>query len=299
MPINEVQIEKGSLENLVAEEFKLENPVKEFIRKFMKKKSAVVSLVFVLVLLGLALLQPTTHSITATDYNNILVGPSADHWFGTDEYGRDVFSRIVTGARMSLSVAISAVSIGAAIGTVLGIIAGYYGGILESLIMRFCDILFSFPGILLAIGIVAIIGPGLGNVVIALAISGIPNFTRIIRSSTLSLKEQLYIEAGRSIGVSDFRLLFRHILPGTLPSFIVSYTMRIGTAIISASSLSFLGFGASPKNPDWGAMLSTGRDYIGVASHMILFPGLMIFLTVLAFNILGDGLRDTLDPKLD
>nr|WP_312576060.1 ABC transporter permease subunit [Sedimentibacter sp.] len=281
------------------EYFKIESPFQEFSRKFLKKKAAIISLVFLVFLLILAVFQPTPYDISAIDYNNILSEPDSAHLFGTDEYGRDILSRIITGTRISLSVAITAVTIGAIIGSILGIIAGYYGGLLESLIMRSCDILFSFPGLLLAIGIVAIIGPGLTNVVIAISIYGIPTFTRIIRSSTLSIKELLYIEASRSIGVSDMRLLFKHIFPGTLPSLIVSYTMRMGTAIISAASLSFLGFGASPKNPDWGAMLSTGRDYIGVAPHMLFYPGLMIFLTVLAFNLLGDGLRDTLDPKLD
>ncbi|MBP1924844.1 glutathione transport system permease protein [Sedimentibacter acidaminivorans] len=281
------------------EDFKIESPFREFSRKFLKKKSAVISLAFLVFLLILVVFQPTPYDISAIDYDNILCEPNSDHLFGTDEYGRDVLSRIITGTRISLSVAIIAVTIGAIIGSILGIIAGYYGGLLESLIMRSCDVLFSFPGLLLAIGIVAIIGPGLTNVVIAISIYGIPTFTRIIRSSTLSIKELLYIEASKSIGVSDMRLLFKHIFPGTLPSLIVSYTMRMGTAIISAASLSFLGFGASPKNPDWGAMLSTGRDYIGVAPHMLFYPGLMIFLTVLAFNLLGDGLRDTLDPKLD
>lgn len=287
------------MEEVKHDDFKIENPFKEFSRKFLKKWSAVVALVFIIFLIVLAIFQPTPYDIAATDYDNLLSPPTSDHWFGTDEYGRDMFSRIVTGTRLSLSVAVISVTIGAIIGSVLGIIAGYYGGIVGSLIMRFCDILFSFPGLLLAIGIVAIIGPGLTNVIIAISIYGIPTFTRIIRSSTLSIKELLYIEASRSIGVSDTRLLFVHVFPGTLPSLIVAYTMRMGTAIISAASLSFLGFGASPTNPDWGAMLSTGRDYIGVSPHMLFYPGLMIFLTVLAFNLLGDGLRDTLDPKLD
>ena len=277
----------------------IESPFKEFFRKFRKKKVAVVSLVFIVFLILISIFQPTPFDIDTTDYDNLLSEPDSIHLFGTDEYGRDILSRIIVGTRLSLSIAVTSVTIGAVIGTILGILAGYYGGILDNLIMRACDILFSFPGLLLAIGIVAIIGPGVLNIVIAISIYGIPTFTRIIRSSTLSIKELPYIEASRSVGVSDSRMLFRHVFPGTLPSLIVAYTMRVGTAIISASSLSFLGFGASATDPDWGAMLSTGRDYIGVASHMLLYPGLMIFLTVLAFNLLGDGLRDTLDPKLD
>lgn len=285
--------------NIQEEKFEIEHPLKELTRKFIKKKAAVVSLIFLLILVVIAIVRPTPYDISIPDYDNILSPPTSTHWFGTDEYGRDIFSRMIHGTRLSLSVAIVGVTVGAVIGTVLGIIAGYYRGAAEKIIMRISDVLLSFPGLLLAIGIVAIIGPGLINVVISIAISGIPNFTRIIRSNTLAIKELLYIEASRSIGVSDSRLLFKHIFPGTIPSLIVSYTMRLGTAIISAASLSFLGFGASTKNPDWGAMLSSGRDYIGLSPHMILYPGLAIFFTVLAFNLLGDGLRDTLDPKLD
>lgn len=281
------------------EEFVIENPLVELSRKFLKKKPAVVSLIFILILVLIAIFRPTPYDISKPNYENVLSPSTKDHILGTDEYGRDIFSRMIHGTRLSLSVAVVGVSAGAIIGTVLGLVAGYYRGWPEKIIMRIADVLLSFPGLLLAIGIVAIIGPGLVNVVISIAVSGIPNFTRIIRSNTLAIKELLYIEASKSIGVSDRRLLFKHIFPGTLPPLIVSYTMRLGTAIISAASLSFLGFGASSKNPDWGAMLSSGRDYIGLAPHMILYPGLAIFFTVLAFNILGDGLRDTLDPKLD
>lgn len=271
----------------------------EFLENFFKRKVAVISFLFIILMIGIAIFQPSTYDINHADYENLLSSPSKSHWFGTDEYGRDLFSRVIAGTRLSLAVSLSAVSIGAVIGCVLGLVAGYYGGKVESIIMRSCDVMFSFPGLLLAIGIVAIIGPGLINVVISIAIYGIPSFTRIVRSSTISLKKQLYIEACKSIGVSDMRILFVHIFPGTLPALIVTLTMRIGTAIISAASLSFLGFGANPTTPDWGAMLSTGRDYIGIAPHMLFYPGIMIFLTVLAFNLLGDGLRDTLDPKLN
>lgn len=280
-------------------EKKIKTPFREFIDNFLKRKVAVVSFLFILLMVGIAIFQPSTYDINHADYENLLAAPSKAHWFGTDEYGRDLFSRVIAGTRLSLAVSLSAVTIGAVIGCILGLVAGYYGGKVESIIMRSCDVMFSFPGLLLAIGIVAIIGPGLINVVISIAIYGIPSFTRIIRSATITLKKQLYIEACKSIGVSDMRILFIHIFPGTLPALIVTLTMRIGTAIISAASLSFLGFGANPITPDWGAMLSTGRDYIGIAPHMLFYPGVMIFLTVLAFNLLGDGLRDTLDPKLN
>lgn len=277
----------------------IKHPFIEFVEKFYKRKIAVISLGFICLLFVIAIFQPMTHDINHADYENLLAAPSLDHWFGTDEYGRDLFSRVVAGTRLSLFVSLTSVSIGAIIGSILGLVAGYYGGKIENIIMRSCDVMFSFPGLLLAIGIVAIIGPGLINVIIAIAIYGIPSFTRIIRSSTITLKKQLYVEACKSIGVSDRRILFLHIFPGTFSALIVTLTMRIGTAIISAASLSFLGFGASPTKPDWGAMLSTGRDYIGFAPHMLFYPGLMIFLTVLAFNLLGDGLRDALDPKLN
>ena len=281
------------------EQNKIKKPFHEFLKNFYKRKIAVISLIFIILLLLVAVFQPVPHDINFADYENLLAEPNSTHWFGTDEYGRDMFSRIIAGTRLSLFVSLTSVFIGAFIGCIFGLVAGYYGGKIESLIMRSCDVMFSFPGLLLAIGIVAIIGPGLINVIIAIAIYGIPSFTRIVRSATISLKKQLYIEASRSIGISDTRILFVHIFPGTLPALIVTLTMRIGTAIISAASLSFLGFGASPTKPDWGAMLSTGRDYIGLAPHMLFYPGLMIFLTVLAFNLLGDGLRDTLDPKLN
>lgn len=278
---------------------KIKKPYKEFVKNFTRRKIAILSLLFIVVLILIGIFQPVTIDPDFADYDNLLAPPSPTHWFGTDEYGRDLFNRIIVGTRLSLGVSLSSVFIGAFIGTLLGLIAGFYGGKIESIIMRSCDVLFSFPGLLLAIGIVAIIGPGIINVVVAISIYGIPSFTRIVRSSTLSLKKLLYIEASKSIGVSSFRILFIHIFPGTFPTLIVTLTMRIGTAIISAASLSFLGFGASPTKPDWGAMLSTGRDYIGLAPHMLFYPGLMIFLTVLAFNLLGDGLRDTLDPKLN
>jgi glutathione transport system permease protein len=188
--------------------------------------------------------------------------------------------------------------VGTALGILFGLIAGFYGGWIDSLIMRCCDILFSFPDILLAIAIVAILGPGMINVIIAVAVFTVPSFARIIRSATISVKESLYVEVARSIGCKNWRILWVHIFPGTIQSMIVNFTMRVGTAILAASSLSFLGFGANVTEPDWGAMLSQGRNYLNTAPHIVLFPGILIFLTVLAFNLLGDGLRDTLDPKM-
>ncbi len=296
-------IKNDILENNFTVEEVLPKPksrVKEFIKNFMKRKTAVVAFVFIMLLALVAILAPfiVPYDPAAADYNNLLQAPSATHWWGTDEFGRDVFSRLMVGARLSLSVALSAVGIGATIGIVLGLFAGFYGGWIEAVVMRGSDILFSFPDILLAIAIVAIIGPGVINVVIAVVVFTVPSFARIMRSATLTVKEALYVEVAQSLGCNNRRILWVHIFPGTIQSMIVNFTMRIGTAILAAASLSFLGFGANVTEPDWGAMLSQGRNYLNTAPHIVLFPGILIFLTVLAFNLLGDGLRDTLDPKM-
>lgn len=272
----------------------------DFVRKFKKQKTAIFALCILLILVLIAIFcyKIVPYGINEADYSSILEGPSAAHWFGTDEFGRDLFSRILCGTRISLTVGLLAVTVGAVSGTVLGLIAGYYGGIAESLIMRFCDVLFAFPGIILAIAIIAILGSGMSNVVIAVAVFSMPTFCRLVRSSVLATKESVYVQAERSLGANDSRILFRHILPAALPNIIVQYTMSIGNSIMTASSLSFLGMGAQAPTPEWGLILSTGRNYIVNAVHMTLFPGLAIFITVLCFNLLGDGLRDALDPKL-
>lgn len=273
---------------------------KVVMKRLFRRKTAVFGLVVILLLVFISIFGQwvAPHDFEAYDYMNTLQGPSADHWFGTDHYGRDIFSRILVGTRLTLGVALSSVIVGAAIGAVLGLLAGYYGHWLDSLIMRGADVLFAFPDILLAIAIVAILGSGIVNVWIAVMVFTVPSFARMVRSATLSVKSSLYVEAAQSIGSNDRRLLFRHIMPGTMQTFIVNFTMRIGSAIMAASSLSFLGFGADVTDPEWGAMLSQGRTYMDIAPHMVLFPGLVIFLTVLAFNLLGDGLRDALDPKI-
>lgn len=273
---------------------------KDFLRKFKKQKTAIAALIviFILVLIAIFSYQIVPYGINEADYSSILQGPSGAHWFGTDEFGRDLFSRILCGTRISLTVGVLAVTAGAVSGTVLGLIAGYYGGIAESLIMRFCDVLFAFPGIILAIAIIAILGSGMSNVVIAVAVFSMPTFCRLVRSTVLATKESVYVQAERSLGATDSRILFKHILPAALPNVIVQYTMSIGNSIMTASSLSFLGMGAQAPTPEWGLILSTGRNYIVNAVHMTFFPGLAIFITVLSFNLLGDGLRDALDPKL-
>ena len=299
---NEQQQNTAFESNYIDENIKADqsSKAKAFVKKFMKRKTAVIGLVIIVLLVIIAIIGPSIapYQYDAYDYANALQGPSAEHIFGTDHYGRDIFSRMLVGSRLTLGVSLSAVIVGAALGTVLGLLAGYYGGIIETLVMRGSDVLFSFPDILLAIAIVAILGPGIINVLIAVMVFTIPSFARIMRSATLAVKGSLYVEVAQSLGCKDGRLLFVHIFPGTIQSLIVNFTMRIGSAIMAAASLSFLGFGANVTEPEWGAMLSQGRNYIGIASHMVYFPGLVIFVTVLAFNLFGDGLRDALDPKL-
>ncbi|SOZ53289.1 putative dipeptide ABC transporter, membrane component [Cupriavidus taiwanensis] len=277
-------------------------PWTKFWRKFRKQHLALGAGAFVLVLVLVAILAP--HIVPYDpenffDYDALNAGPSAAHWMGVDSLGRDIFSRILAGTRISLAAGFLSVIIGAVIGTVLGLLAGYYEGWWDRIVMRISDVLFAFPGILLAIGIVAILGNGMTNVIFAVAIFSIPAFARLVRGNTLMLKRLTYVEAARSIGASDWTILARHILPGTVSSIVVYFSMRIGTSIITAASLSFLGLGAQPPTPEWGAMLNEARADMVTAPHVAIFPSLAIFLTVLAFNLLGDGLRDALDPKID
>lgn len=273
---------------------------RDFFRKFCKQRMPLVAACFIILLVLVALFGPflTPYNPDEPNYDALMTGPSSAHWAGTDEYGRDILSRLIDGTRLTLAVSLSAVLIAAVLGTILGLLSGYYGGWLDRIIMRGSDVLFSFPDLLLAIGIVAILGPGLSNVVIAVAVFGTPSFARIIRSVTLSSKETLFVEAARSMGAKNNRIIWRHIFPETMSSIIVNVSMRIGGAILAAASLSFLGMGAKTTEPDWGAMLSMGRDYLSIAPHIVYFPGIAIFLTVLAFNLVGDGLRDALDPKM-
>ncbi|MFC7395427.1 nickel transporter permease [Scopulibacillus cellulosilyticus] len=298
--MSQIEITPQANPNKTAAKVKVHSPLYDFWRKFRKQKLALVAGVFVILLILVAIFGPiiAPYKPTAFDYSSVLEGPSAKHWAGTDAYGRDIFSRIIVGTRISLFVGFISVFIGAAGGTILGLISGFYGKWIDSLIMRICDILFAFPGIILAIGIIAILGPGLGNVIIAVSVFSIPSFARIVRSTTLSVKTTLYVEATRSMGAKSRRLIWKHIFPGTLSSIIVYFTMRIGNAILTAASLSFLGLGAQPPSPEWGAMLSDGRDYLSTAPQVAIFPGIAIFITVLVFNLLGDGLRDALDPKI-
>lgn len=278
----------------------IRSPLSEFWRRFRRRRVAIAAGIVLLLIVLTALLAPwvAPYDPSAPDYQNVLAGPSWAHLFGTDAYGRDLLSRIIWGGRISLWVGFISVAIGGAVGVILGLISGYLGGWIDSIIMRLCDVLLAFPGILLAIGIVAVLGPGVTNVIYAVAVFSVPVFARLVRGSTLGLKQTVYVQASRSVGVRPVPLVLRHILPGTLPGVIVYVSLRIGTAILTAAALSFIGLGAQPPSPEWGAMLADGRSYLGVADQVTIFPGLAILITVLAFNLLGDGLRDALDQRL-
>ena len=278
----------------------IRSPAREFWRRFRRQHVAMVSLVVIIVLVGAAFLAPwiAPFDQATPDYDALLEGPSLAHWAGTDSYGRDILSRMIWGGQVSLTVGFLSVVLGCVVGVALGIVSGFFGGWLDGLIMRIIDVMLAFPGILPAIAVVAILGPGNVNVIYAIALSAVPVFARLVRGTTLALKETLYVQASRSIGVSRAKLMLRHILPGTLPAVIVYASLRMGTSILTAAALSFIGLGAQPPSPEWGAMLSDGRSYLGIADHITIFPGLAILITVLAFNLLGDGLRDALDPKL-
>ena len=224
--------------------------------------------------------------------------PSKDHLFGTDEFGRDILSRIIHGSRISLQVGLIAVGISVIFGGFFGAVAGYYGGRIDNIIMRGMDILLSIPSILLAIAIAASLGPGLYNMMVAVGISTTPQYARIIRGSVLSLRGQEFVEAAKAVGSSDTRIIMKHILPNCLAPIIVQSTLGVASAILTAAGLSFIGLGIQPPTPEWGAMLSGGREYIRDYAYMTIFPGLAIMITILALNFLGDGLRDVLDPKL-
>lgn len=287
-----------------ASQTKQANPLiqswKNLYRKLRKNKAAMVGGFLIVFFIVVSIVGPyfTPYEPNAQDVVNKLQPPSADHWFGTDHHGRDIFSRIIHGMSLTLYVGFSSVILGATVGIVLGILAGYYGGRTDSIIMRVMDVLLAFPGILLALAIVSVLGGSTRNVIIAVAVFSIPVFARIVRGSTLETRKLEYVDAVRALGASDFRIIFKHILPNVSSPIIVQATLNIATAVLTASGLSFLGLGAPPPTPEWGAMLSDGRNYLYNAPHVAFFPGVMIVAVVLAFNVLGDGLRDALDPKL-
>ncbi|MEK4026118.1 nickel transporter permease [Sporosarcina sp. FSL W7-1283] len=279
---------------------KTTGPWREAWIGFRKSKVAVVGAAIVLFFILLALFGPlvTKEGINEQLMADRLQPPSSEYWFGTDDFGRDIFSRIIHGARISLSVGFFSVVGSIVVGSILGIVAGYYGRWIDTIISRIFDIMLAFPSILLAIAIVSVLGPSLRNALIAIAIINIPNFGRLIRSKVLSIKEDEYITAAKAIGMKDLRILFSHILPNSMAPVIVQGTLAIATAILEAAALGFLGLGAEAPYPEWGKMLADSKDYLQNAPWTMIFPGLAIMLTVLGFNLMGDGLRDALDPKM-
>jgi len=270
------------------------------MRDLLRNRSATLGLALIALIVIVALIGPAL-----APYNPLipspldrLKGPSSAHFFGTDSLGRDILSRVIFGSRISLAIGLISVTISLVPGTLLGLLAGYFGGKLDSLIMRLMDVLLAFPAILLAIFITAILGPSLPNTMIAVGIVYIPHYARIVRSSVLSLREQLFIQVIGHLGGSHGRIIRGHILPNSLPPIIVYATLGMGTAVLQAAALGFLGLGAQPPQPEWGAMLSEGRQYIQLAPHVAAFPGAAILFLVLGFNLFGDGLRDALDPSL-
>jgi peptide/nickel transport system permease protein len=273
----------------------------EVWQRLKKNKLAMVGMFIVIINLTLALLAPwiAPHDPNEMHLEQSLLSPGSEgHILGTDDFGRDLLSRLLYGARVSLIVGIVSILIGGTIGTLLGLIAGFYGGKLDSIIMRFMDGLFAFPYVLLAIALMTVLGTGLHNIIIAVSIINIPGFARIVRGETLVVKEQDYVEAARAIGAKNTRLLFYHILPNCMAPLIVYSTMGIAGAILSEAALSFLGLGIKPPDPSWGSILKAGQEFLEYKPHVSTFSGLAILFSVLGFNLFGDGLRDALDPRL-
>jgi peptide/nickel transport system permease protein len=270
------------------------------IRRLSRGPGAVIGAVIVLMFLFISVTADyiSPHDYDLSNFTLARQGPSAEYWLGNDEIGRDLFSRLLQGARLSLIVGLISVGIGLGVGVPLGLLSGYFGGPLDMLSMRVIDIMLAFPSILLAILMVAVFGPSLNNAMIAIGIVSIPTYARLMRSSTLTVKEELFIEASRAMGASDLSIIVRHVLPNTFAPIVVQSTLQLAAAIQASAALGFLGLGAPPDVPEWGNMLQKGRTYIFSAPHIVVFPGLATMLVVLGFNLLGDGLRDALDPHM-
>ncbi len=285
----------------VAEKYRKHGKVGEIWHRFRQNKGAMIGFVVLVIMFAIALTIDfwlDQEKIIGQNIMGKLQAPNAEHWFGTDEMGRDLFWRVLYGSRYSLSIGFVAVAVSLVLGVPLGAIAGYYGGRIETIIMRVTDIFSAIPSILMGVVIVSILGGNTINLMLAVGISSVPQFVRITRAAVLTVKNEEYVEAARALGKTDMYIIFRQILPNCLSPIIVQTTLRVASAIISASSLSFLGLGIKPPSPEWGALLTAGKTYIRGYSYLCLFPGLAIMITVLAFNMVGDGLRDAMDPKL-
>jgi len=270
------------------------------LRRLARNRGAVaggaVFGLFLLMALAAPLLSP--HDLIRLNVAESLEPPSLRHWLGTDQFGRDVLARIIHGARVSMAMGVAAVTISVVLGSALGLLSGYYRGPVDLLVMRVVDVMLAFPGILLALVIIAVLGPNLASATIAVGVSGMPLFVRVVRSSTLTVRALQYVEAAQVAGSGDLRVLVRHVLPNVVTPVIVLVTLGIPAAIVAGAALSFLGLGAKPPTPDWGEMLSKGRAFMGTAWWLSTFPGLAIAVVVLAVNRFGDGLRDALDPRM-
>lgn len=282
-------------------ERKKRGQLQEIWRNFRKNKGAMIALTYLLALILVAAtidLWVDHNKITGMNIVERLQWPSAKHWFGTDEMGRDMFWRVLYASRYSLSIGFLAVMVSCVIGIPLGAVAGYYGGKVENLIMRISDIFNAIPGILMAMVVVAVLGNDAQNLMVAIGITAVPGYIRVTRAAVLTVKNEEYIEAARALGKRETYIIFRHVLPNCLSPIIVQVTLRVASAIVSASSLSFLGLGIKPPMPEWGALLNAGNTFVVTHNYLTIFPGLAIMITVLAFNLVGDGLRDAMDPKL-
>jgi len=269
-------------------------------RRLKKNKIAIAGLFIVILYVACAVFAPyiSPHDPTKQSLADSFFMPNAEHLLGCDEFGRDILSRIIWGARISLLIQVSSVIVALLVGISLGALGGYYGGKLDELIMRFMDILLAFPGMLLALAIVAMLGPSVRNLIVAIGIYSVPQFARITRGAVLAVSANEYVLGAKAIGESDLSVIVRYVLPNALSPIIVQTTLRMATVLLTASGLGFLGLGVQPPNPEWGTMLSSARMYLRSAPHVAIFPGLAIMITVLGFNFLGDGLQDALNPRL-
>lgn len=283
-------------------EYKKRSQLSIIWNRLRKNKLAMLGLAILVVMVALAVcadwIADYDTNVTGMNMAERLQTPSAKHWFGTDSYGRDVFARIIHGSRLSLSLSIFAMLAAVAIGSIIGAIAGYYGGRVDDVLMRLMDILLAIPPMLMSISIVAALGHSMVNLMIALSLAYIPVFARVIRSSILTVKGQEFIEAAKACGTSNARIILRHIIPNAIGPIIVQATLAMGSTILIISSLSFMGMGIQPPQPEWGTMLYEGRDLIRTSPYLVIFPGIAIALAVLSLNLLGDGLRDALDPRM-
>ena len=277
----------------------VQTPSQQVWRRFRKSTPGRVGAVIVIVSILIALLAPllASYDPIKISYSSILKPPSSEHFFGTDNLGRDIFSRVLYGARISLQVGVLATGVAMVIGSILGVLAGYYGKWVDNVSGWFSDVLLAFPSILLAIGIVAVAGPGITNTMLAVSIVQIPTYLRLARAVVISVREREFVQAADALGATQSRIIFTHVLPNSLTPLIVQASLSIATATIEAAALGFLGLGALPPTPEWGTMLNDAREYYQSAPWTMIFPGLAIFFSVLGFNLLGDGLRDVLDPR--